>query len=210
MSSESKSALAQQSTAELRKQLRAKLRAKRNELTEAQQVVASEQLSSTLINMTQVGDTLALYFANDGELSPNKAIVDLIAAGRKVAVPVMHAFRKGYLNFQFYQESTPMHKNGFGIAEPVLNSTTTLSLETIDYLFMPLVGFDLQGNRMGMGGGYYDRTLSRIQYLQQKPKLVGLAHDCQQVEQLPIESWDVPIDMIITPTKKVMPKSKNK
>lgn len=210
MNSESKSALTQQTTMEVRKQLRAKLRAKRNELTEAQQVMASEQLSSTLINMTQVGDTLALYFANDGELSPNKAIVELIAADRKVAVPVMHAFRKGYLNFQLYQQNTPMHKNEFGIDEPILNSTTTLPLGAIDYLFMPLVGFDLQGNRMGMGGGYYDRTLSRIQHVQQKPELVGLAHDCQQVEQLPIESWDVPIDMIITPTKKVMPKIKNK
>lgn len=210
MSSESPLLQIPQTTAELRKQLRAKLRTKRQELTEPQQRLASEQLSSTLIAMTQVGDTLALYFANDGELSPNQAISELIAAGRKVAVPVMHAFRKGYLNFQLYQHNTPMHKNGFGIEEPVLNSTTTVPLSALDYLFMPLVGFDLQGNRMGMGGGYYDRTLARVQLMQNKPKLVGLAHDCQQVEQLPIERWDVPIDMIITPTKKVMPKIKYK
>lgn len=197
-------------TAEVRKQLRLTLRAKRNELTLNDQELASEQLCLALLGMTKVNDTLALYFANDGELSPNKAIVKLLEQGRKVVVPVMHSFRKGYLNFQLYERDTPMCKNGFGIEEPVLSATTTVPLSEIDYLFMPLVGFDLQGNRMGMGGGFYDRTLSRIDQMESRPNLIGLAHDCQQVEQLPIESWDVPIDMIITPTKKVMPKIENR
>ena len=196
-------------TAELRKQLRAQLRENRNALTPQEQLQASEQLSRTLLEITQVGDTLALYFANDGELSPNQAIGELIAAGRNVAVPVMHPFRKGYLNFQLFDASKVMKKNGFGIEEPILSSVDTVPLSQIDHLFMPLVGFDPQGNRMGMGGGYYDRTLSRVEQMSVKPKLIGLAHDCQQVEQLPIASWDVPIDMIITPTKKVMPKIKN-
>lgn len=209
MSSERQANATQLTTAELRKQLRAQLREKRNQLTPQQQELASAQLSATLLDMTKAGDTLALYFANDGELSPNKAIDELIKLGRKVAVPVMHSFRKGYLNFQLFDHDTQMRKNGFGIEEPVLNSVMTVPLNEINYLYMPLVGFDTQGNRMGMGGGYYDRTLSRIGELSNKPELIGLAHDCQQVELLPIESWDVPIDMIITPTKKVMPDSKN-
>lgn len=194
---------------QLRKQLRTELRQKRNRLTQVEQQQASEQLSASLLAMTNSGDTLALYFANDGELSPNLAIEQLLQQGRQVAVPVMHAFRKGYLSFQLYNNESKMKQNSFGIAEPTLNSLTTVPLADIDYLFMPLVGFDLQGNRLGMGGGFYDRTLSRIDLLTSKPKLIGLAHDCQQVEQLPIESWDVAIDMILTPTKKFMVNSAN-
>lgn len=189
---------------QLRKQLRTELRQKRNQLTTEQQDLASKQLSEALLAMTNFGDTLALYFANDGELSPNLAINALLQQGRKVAVPVMHSFRKGYLNFQLYEPDTPMHDNHFGITEPLLNSQATVALEQIDYLFMPLVGFDASGNRLGMGGGFYDRTLSRIDRAKVKPKLIGLAHDCQQVTQLPVEGWDVPIDMVLTPTKKFM------
>ena len=191
-------------TQELRKALRAELRKKRNQLTVQEQELASQRLSDTLLEITKEGDIVALYFANDGELSPNLAIHELTKANRKVAVPVMHSFRKGYLNFQLYDSDTSMTKNSFGIEEPTLSSLTTVPLSAMGYLFMPLVGFDAQGNRLGMGGGFYDRTLCRIDELEDRPKLIGLAHDCQQVEQLPIESWDVAIDMIITSTKKVM------
>ena len=60
-------------------------------------------------------------------------------------------------------------------------------------VFMPLVGFDILGGRLGMGGGYYDKTFATRESL-----LVGLAHDCQKVDSLPIESWDVPLDAIAT------------
>ena len=67
---------------------------------------------------------------------------------------------------------------------------------------MPLVAFDKQGNRLGMGGGFYDRTLARLHEQNwQKPQLIGLAHECQKVDALPIESWDVPLKTIITPDK---------
>jgi 5-formyltetrahydrofolate cyclo-ligase len=67
-------------------------------------------------------------------------------------------------------------------------------------LLLPLVGFDETGNRLGMGGGYYDRTLS---YLRQRkhwrrPRLVGIAHECQKVDALAPSPWDVPLDMIVT------------
>lgn len=189
---------------QLRKVLRAELRQKRNALTTEQQQQASEQLRDELLALTKKGDTIALYFANDGELSPDLAIDTLLKQGRNVVVPVMHSFRKGYLNFQLYTSKTPMHENHFGIREPILSSVDTVALQNINYLFMPLVGFDALGNRLGMGGGFYDRTLNKIDDFITKPKLIGLAHDCQQVTDLPVESWDVPIDMILTPTKKFM------
>ncbi|CCQ09874.1 5-formyltetrahydrofolate cyclo-ligase [Pseudoalteromonas luteoviolacea B = ATCC 29581] len=95
-----------------------------------------------------------------------------------------------------------MKANAYGILEPVLNCSEVCPIAQLDLLLMPLVAFDKQGNRMGMGGGYYDRTLASY-YKQnwETPRLIGLAHDCQQVDELPTEVWDVPLQAILTPTR---------
>ena len=92
-------------------------------------------------------------------------------------------------------------KNRFGIKEPI--STDIINADQLDILFMPLVGFDKDKNRIGMGGGFYDRTLAfkKQQKMAKNPKLIGLAFDCQQVEQLEVQEWDVPLDVIITPSQ---------
>lgn len=189
-----------------RNELRQTLRKKRNQLSKSEQTEASIALANQLISMTKAGDKLAIYLANDGELSPNLAIEQLQQNGRHTYLPVMHPFRKGYLNFQQAEPFDQMQANNFGILEPKLNSQTTLAIQDFDCIFMPLVGFDKNGNRLGMGGGFYDRTLNKIHQSERRPTLVGLAHDCQQVEKLPIEPWDVPIDLIVTPTQKIQPK----
>ena len=97
-----------------------------------------------------------------------------------------------------------MTRNRFNIEEPTLDSTAIIELTAHDCLLMPLVGFDAKGNRLGMGGGFYDRTLAPLQRLcdgPPRPLLIGVAHDCQQVPVLPIEPWDIPLDVIITPTQ---------
>jgi len=193
-----------QSTQRVRQELRKSLRAKRNQLSELEQENASLKLANKLIDVTEQNDVIALYLANDGEISPNLAITELQKSGRTCLLPVMHSFRKGYLNFQRFAPDTPMTENNFGILEPQLNSTETFALNNIDYIFMPLVGFDATGNRMGMGGGFYDRTLNKVHELTSAPTLIGLAHDCQQVEHLPIESWDIAINQIITPTQHII------
>ena len=70
-----------------------------------------------------------------------------------------------------------------------------LPLNELDIIFTPLVAFDRQGNRLGMGGGFYDRTLQQWQQKSFIP--VGLAHQCQQVEKLPVETWDIPLERIL-------------
>ena len=92
-------------------------------------------------------------------------------------------------------------KNRFGINEPI--NTPLMGAHQMDLILMPLVGFDKYKNRLGMGGGFYDKTLSfqknRLNY--RVPKLFGLAFDCQEVEQLDKMPWDIPVDGIITPTR---------
>ena len=68
------------------------------------------------------------------------------------------------------------------------------SANELDIIFLPLVGWDEFGNRLGMGGGFYDRTLAGVR----QPLLVGLAHDCQRAERVPREAWDISMDFVAT------------
>lgn len=102
-----------------------------------------------------------------------------------------------------------MVTNRFGIAEPSLRfgarRPNRLPAWALDTLIVPLVGFDQEANRMGMGGGFYDRTLSFMRYRRPAPALIGVAHACQQVAHLPVEPWDIPLTTIATDTSIVRP-----
>lgn len=93
------------------------------------------------------------------------------------------------------------YQNRFGIYEH--GSFQRVRAQQLDVLFMPLVAFDAQGNRLGMGGGFYDASLTylRRRRAYRKPKLIGVAYDFQHVEALPYEPWDVPLDAVLTDRK---------
>ena len=93
-----------------------------------------------------------------------------------------------------------MIKNIYGIEEPKLIPDQRRNAWSLGLVFLPLVAFDTQGNRMGMGGGYYDRTFSfkKQNKSLRGPDLIGLAHEIQKVESLPVENWDIPLSTIIT------------
>ena len=72
-------------------------------------------------------------------------------------------------------------------------------LSQLDIVLLPLLAFDDRGNRLGMGGGYYDRLFaSRLHRKTKQPLRVGLAFDCQQAERLPMQAWDVPLHAVVT------------
>ena len=117
-------------------------------------------------------------------------------AGHKNIEVYLPVINDKALVFARYGRSSNWKKNRFGILEPI--DSTPISGSELDWVFMPLVGFDHKGDRLGMGGGFYDRT---FEHKSDKTKLIGLAHDCQEVNQLPTASWDVPLSGIITPTR---------
>ena len=160
------------STAELRQQLRQHIRKTRQNLTALQQQQAAQRITQQAL----------------------KFIEQLWQQGKNVYLPVLHPFCKRHLLFLHYLPDTPMKQNKYGIFEPHLNVQNVLPLEQLDVIFTPLVAFDKQGNRLGMGGGFYDRTLQHWQ--QQRFIPIGLAHQCQQVDALPVESWDMPLERI--------------
>ena len=126
---------------------------------------------------------------------------DITSMPTTFSLPVLHPVCKGHLLFLEYGPHTTLVKNKYNIDEPELACPNVIPTSTIDVILMPLVGFDSKGNRLGMGGGYYDRTLAFTQFTQQKPILIGIAHDEQEVETLPFEPWDIPLDIIVTPKR---------
>ena len=181
----------------LRNQLRQQIRKTRANLTALQQQQAENSITQQAFALIEERNAqhIALYVSFDGEISTDKLIKTLWAQDKHVYLPVLHPFNPNHLLFLRYLPDTPMLKNKFGIWEPKLNVQNVLPLDELDILFTPLVAFDKQGNRLGMGGGFYDRTLQNWQNSSFIP--VGLAHQCQQVEQLPTEAWDVPLHQIL-------------
>lgn len=144
--------------------------------------------------------TLAIYLANDSEIDPNPLLQAAYAEGKRLLLPRL---RQKKLEFVPYRPSeSSMRRNRFNIPEPVGKA---VPLKNIDAICMPLVGFDRQGGRLGMGGGFYDRTFSKGMAKSAAdskrrggPHLIGLAYACQEVTQLPHEAWDVRMMGVVT------------
>ncbi len=182
-----------------RNSIRQHMREKRNQLSPQQQLASARKLAQLLLKQSwfQRTNNIALYLANDGEIDP-RVFADIAHhRGKYCLLPSMHPAKPGQLLFGDYDGTKTTNK--FGIEEPDPKRNKMLNPKQIDIVLLPLVAFDQHGGRLGMGGGYYDKTFEFLQTSGlQKPKLIGLAHHFQQVEQLPIESWDVPLSAIIT------------
>ncbi len=136
--------------------------------------------------------TLAVYVANDGEIDPALLLHAAVATGKRTLLPRLRQRRLEFVDYR--PAHAALRRNRFDIPEPVGRA---IPLQQIDVVCMPLVGFDRRGRRLGMGGGFYDRTFA-ARSRGARPYLVGLAHACQEVAQLPSEAWDVPLLGIAT------------
>ncbi|HHW7507410.1 TPA: 5-formyltetrahydrofolate cyclo-ligase [Mannheimia haemolytica] len=185
----------QLSLTDLRSQLRQSMRLKRQSLTADQQAQAAESIIPQALSLIESyqASHIAFYLPFNGEISPLPLMEQLLQQGKKLYLPLLHPFTSGQLLFLNYDCKTSLKFNRLRIQEPVLDVRNIIPLQELEMIFTPLVACDKAGNRLGMGGGFYDRTLAQAPHLIS----VGLAHECQQVEQLPIESWDMPLDYII-------------
>ncbi len=184
---------------------RQKLRRLRRKLTPQQQQIAASNIYKIISRngVLKRGRRIALYWANDGEVDPQVVLKKAHQRGYRCYLPTLVS---GYrLQFAAYNPGDGLTKNRFGIAEPC-RPHLIAKLWTIATIFMPLVGFDRHGRRLGMGGGFYDRTLAlgNTDQLIRQPTLIGLAHACQEVHQLETESWDVPLSKIVTDKEQIV------
>lgn len=189
-----------------RREIRAQLRQYRRDLSASAQTNAALDIARQLsqIEALKHRQRIASYLANDGEIDLSQFHQERWQAGQHIYLPVLHPFAKQHLVMLHYHANTAMTENHFGIKEPKLDVCAVCPLANLDVILLPLVGFDSKGNRLGMGGGFYDRSLAPFRNQQTRPLLIGVAHDCQQVDSLPIESWDIPLDGIVTPSQRIM------
>jgi len=186
-----------------RKQLRSTLRQRRRALSPQQQQHAAQTLARKLkkLPLFKRSRHIAAYVASDGEIDPSVLLNWAQHQGKTVWLPVVCDHHPLYpLGMRFVAAPRPGQRGGwrrnrYGIAEP--RSGQQISPRKLDLLLLPLVGFDSQGNRLGMGGGYYDRLLQKLEKMPRRPRCVGLAHDCQRVPLLMNAPWDQPVDAVI-------------
>ena len=182
-----------------RSDLRRQLRAYRRALSSEQQAQAGLGLAEVLLRQPFLAECqhIALYLANDGEIDPSHLITRLWEQHKQCYLPILAADGGRTLSFMAYQPDTTLIPNKYGIPEPVYRKDRVINPRNLDLVLMPLTGFDEKGRRLGMGGGFYDRTFEFIGETE-KPLLVGLAHECQKVPEIPAEYWDVPMSGITT------------
>ncbi|PHM33272.1 5-formyltetrahydrofolate cyclo-ligase [Xenorhabdus innexi] len=185
----------------LRKSIRKDIRQLRKSLSPEQQLQFALQAAERVVTHPKIQQAkkIALYLSFDGELDTRPLIQQLWQQNKQVYLPVLHPFSRNHLLFLRYQPDTPLIQNQFKIEEPPLDIRQVLPVSELDIMFIPLVAFDRSGQRLGMGGGFYDRTLAKWQ--QQHFYPIGLAHNFQLVDSLPSASWDIPLPEIITPEK---------
>ncbi|WP_229803266.1 5-formyltetrahydrofolate cyclo-ligase [Litchfieldella qijiaojingensis] len=194
-----------------RRALRRALRQRRRQLGPTHQRQASHRLCRRLRQLPDVrrASRIALYLPNDGEIDATPLIAWLRQRGAKVYLPVLQPLTHNRLWFVRYQASTPMVRNRFGISEPdtrhAAHRARRLPAWALDLVLLPLVGFDDQGRRIGMGGGFYDRSFAFTRRPGPRPRLIGVAHAVQQVRELPTASWDVPLDAIVSDVGVIRP-----
>ncbi|MCG3461199.1 5-formyltetrahydrofolate cyclo-ligase [Xenorhabdus bovienii] len=185
----------------IRKSIRKQIRQLRQNLSPEQQSQFAQQVAQNAMSHPKIqqANKIALYLAFDGELDTRPLIQQFWQQNKQVYLPVLHPFSQHHLLFLHYHPETSLNCNRFNIEEPPLDVRQVLPVSELDVMFIPLVAFDSTGQRLGMGGGFYDRTLAKWQ--QQNFYPIGLAHDFQLVNSLPSASWDIPLPEIITPEK---------
>ena len=184
------------------KKIRKIIKEKRSQLSEKELSLTSKAIAERIRSfkfskeLTKIG----IYYAVNNEVDVHPLCEILWQENKRVYLPIVE---KKKLLFGEYRNTSNLKNNRFKIPEPIVGLESQISAFELDLIFMPLVAFDPMGNRIGMGGGFYDRTLDNKQLDNdlKKPILVGVAYEFQKQNQIQPNSWDIPLDMIFTESK---------
>ncbi|NJD32544.1 MAG: 5-formyltetrahydrofolate cyclo-ligase [Gammaproteobacteria bacterium] len=189
---------------------RRRLRALRLALPADERRCAEQAITDALrrIRVFRRGRRVAVYLAMRGEVDLTGIIAAARRAGCELCVPRITSLRRGTMVFVPFHPDAGLRRNAYGIAEPVAVARQRLKPQSLDVVLLPVVGFDRDGNRLGMGAGYYDRALRQRRDAARRwkrPRLVGLAYSCQEVEHIRRSPWDVPLDLVVTEREIIQP-----
>lgn len=186
-------------------QIRRRMRRTRRALSPQQQQAAAAALARQVAQhpVFQRSRRIALYLAVQGEMAVDELIERAWTAGKQIYLPVLMPYHHNRMWFAPHRPGGALKPNLFGIPEPDVPVRDMINPRALDLVLAPLVAFDRHCNRLGMGGGYYDRTFSFLRYRRhwRRPMLLGSAYDFQCVDgTLNPNPWDVPLDGVATET----------
>lgn len=183
---------------EERRRLRRELRARRRAIQGVERTRKGRELARRVaaLRMLAPGRRIGLYLSTAEEIDTTALLELARRRGCQVSLPRVTSLRHDRM--RFFDLDGPVRRGAFGILEP--RGGRARAARELDVIFMPLVGFDAHGHRIGMGRGFYDRHLAFRRHLLycRRPLLVGLAYAVQQVPSLPDAPHDVPLDAIVT------------
>ncbi len=182
--------------------LREHLKLKRKDLTTKESHDMSHGISQKIIRSKWIREhsNVGIYHPVNGEANTLQLIDFMWSINQQIFLPMIN---KKKLLFGKLCPDSKLKKNCFGIPEPCVTRNNQVSADFLDMVFVPLVAFDLNGFRIGMGSGYYDRTFEKRLAIKnlKRPVLIGLAYEFQKQECLNHQPWDVPLDMVVTELK---------
>jgi len=180
--------------------IRAKMREQRTRLTPAERIAAASNVAASLEQLPEflVDPRIAGYWAVGGEVPLHAAVAQLRTREQPYFLPILATDRT--LRFAPLKPGVRVTPNRYGIPEPEHAQADLLAPQQLDLVLVPLTAFDRCGRRLGMGGGYYDRSFAFLRDLPRpaQPLLVGIGYAFQEVATLPAQDWDIALDFIAT------------
>jgi 5-formyltetrahydrofolate cyclo-ligase len=178
-----------------KQQLRIELKRQRSSLSEIVQQQESQKICTRLSALAafQAANRIALYFKASGEVDLSVLWQEALRLNKSCYFPCLMQDKS--LCFLPADNKTPLKQNSYQIFEPQLDFDQAVAVEHLDLIIMPLLAFDRLGTRLGMGAGYYDRTLKD----KKAPLLIGVAYPFQEVSAIDRDPWDIPLDLVVTP-----------
>ena len=183
----------------------------RDELRQRRRIVHSERHLTAAADLcarffTHFGDTLAgknvaAYWPIQEEIDIRPLLDGLPACDAVSLLPVMGGDNQP-LTFRRWRCGDELFQVSFGVCEP----DSELPRVEPDIVIVPLLGFDADGNRIGYGGGYYDRTLASLRG-NRDIVAVGVAYDAQECEKIPAHAGDARLDMVLTERRTIVPRN---
>ncbi len=186
-------------------EFRTSLKEKRTSLSKEIQTEKSQNIVETVKSCEAYlyASKIGTYYSVRGEADPANLITEVKkeSSNKSFYLPVLSSDKQQGLLFGQLTSNTEFKKNKFSIPEPIFQESDLLSGEHLDLVLVPLLGFDKHGNRLGMGGGFYDRCFAFKKQKKNTTLLMGFAYDFQEIDKLSPESWDVRLDLIATETQ---------